>query len=167
MRQTKRTFVMFSFYDRTGIREYLERQAAQGWMLEKTSALGWVFRRIEPQRVHFAVTYFPQASVFDPEPSEEQQLFRDFCAHTGWRLVAANAQMQIFCNEGADPVPIETDAVLEVETIHKAMKKFFLPNYLLMLLTDMLVLALWVWRLGQDPIGVLSRGLLYHVGKSA
>ena len=170
MRQTRRAFVLFSFYDRTGIREYLERQAAQGWMLEKTSALGWVFRRIEPQRVHFAVTYFPQASVFDPEPSEEQQLFRDFCAHTGWRLVAANAQMQIFCNEGADPVPIETDAVLEVETIHKAMKKFFLPNYLLMLLMDILVLALWVWRLGQDPIGVLSNqaelftGLFWGMG---
>lgn len=155
-KDTRRRFVTFSFYDRTGIEAYLEKQAAKGWLLEKMSALGWVFRRTEPRRIHFAVTYFPKASVFDPEPSEEQRSFQDFCAHTGWQLASANAQMQVFYNELENPVPIETDAALEVETIHKAAKRLFLPNYLLILLLDLLEIALFGWRLVQDPIGVLS-----------
>ena len=43
MKNTKRCFVLFSFYDRTGIEAYLEKQAENGWMLDKTSAFGWHF----------------------------------------------------------------------------------------------------------------------------
>ena len=122
MTNTKRRFVQFNFYDRTGIQDYLEKQAQKGWLLEKITPLGWVFRSMEPKMLHFSVTYFPQASAFDPEPSENQKRFQDFCAYTGWVLAAANAQMQIFYNENENPIPIETDAKIEVETIHKAVK---------------------------------------------
>lgn len=36
MRKTKYAIVRFSFYDRTGIQNYLESQARKGWMLEKS-----------------------------------------------------------------------------------------------------------------------------------
>ena len=35
MKNTKRCFVLFSFYDRTGIEAYLEKQAEKGWMAIK------------------------------------------------------------------------------------------------------------------------------------
>ena len=47
MRDKKRCIPEFSFYDKAGIRRYLEEQAEKGWMLEKMS-FGWVFRKIEP-----------------------------------------------------------------------------------------------------------------------
>ena len=103
MKNTKRCFVLFSFYDRTGIEAYLEKQAENGWMLDKTSAFGWHFHRIEPRKIHFSVVYFAKASAFDPEPSEAQLAFHDFCEHTGWKLAASNAQMQIFYNEAPNP----------------------------------------------------------------
>lgn len=156
MKNTKRRFILFSFYDRTGIEAYLEKQAESGWLLDRISVFGWHFRRIEPKKMCFSVVYFSQASVFDPEPSEQQLSFRDFCEHTGWKLAAASAQMQIFYNEEADPTPIETDAVLEVASIHASAKKSHLASYYLMTAVGVLQAGLFLWRLLSDPISVLS-----------
>ncbi|MBR4036702.1 MAG: hypothetical protein IKJ05_08270 [Oscillospiraceae bacterium] len=40
--------------------------------------------------------------------------------------------MQIFYNENENPVPLETDPMVQVNTIHSAMKKNFIPSSLLM-----------------------------------
>ena len=164
MKNIKNVFLQFTFYDRTGIQAYLEKQAQKGWMLEKISPFSWKFRRMEPKKLHFSVTYFPQASVFDPEPSEDQKRFRDFCAHTGWELAASNAQLQIFYNEKEEPIPIETDAAMEVETIHKAVKRGFMPGYLMLLACGLLQGGLFLWRLFSDPIGVLVSNLNLFTG---
>jgi len=109
MKNTKRRLEPLSFFNHTGISRHLEKMAAKGWMIEKIVNTGWVYRRIEPKNIHFAVSYFPKASEFDPEPSEEQKMFHDFCAHTGWQLACTSAQLQIFYNERENPTPIETD----------------------------------------------------------
>jgi len=156
MKNTKRCFVLFSFYDRTGIENYLEQQAENGWMLDKTSGFGWQFHRIEPKKIHFSVVYFAKASAFDPEPSEAQLAFHDFCEHTGWKLAASNAQMQIFYNEATDPTPIETDAALEVSAIHASAKKSHLSTYYLLAGVGVLQAALFFWRFLSDPIDILA-----------
>ena len=79
MRNRKRVFAQFTFHDRTGIQYYLEKMALKGWMLDKITKWSWHFRRIEPRRVHFAVSYFAKTSSFEPEPPEELLRFRDFC----------------------------------------------------------------------------------------
>ncbi len=156
MKEKKRRLEFWCFYDRRGIGKHLEKMAAKGWMIERISKLGWVYRRTEPRRVHIAVTYYPNASEFDPEPDESQREFWDYCAHTGWELVCQWAQMQIFCNERENPTPIETDPATEVETLHRAMKRNFLPVYgILLLLAAMEGAVLW-GRLRKDPIGFLS-----------
>ncbi len=156
MKETKRVFLLHAFYDRTGIREYLEAQARKGWLLDRISSFGWILRRIEPRELHYEVTYFPKASAFDPEPLEQQLAFQDFCEHTGWQLAAANGQLQIFYNERQDPTPIETDAVLELETIHKAVKKGYLPSILLLMAVSIMNAGLFFYRLSLDPIGIFS-----------
>ena len=77
MKNTKHRIEPLSFFDHTGISGHLEKMAAKGWMIEKIVNTGWVYRRIEPKKIHFAVSYFPKASEFDPEPSEEQKMFHD------------------------------------------------------------------------------------------
>ena len=74
MKNTKRRIEPLSFFDHTGISGHLEKMAAKGWMIEKIVNTGWIYRRIEPKKIHFAVSYFPKASEFDPEPSEEQKM---------------------------------------------------------------------------------------------
>ena len=75
MKDTKRRLEPVSMYDHTGIEKRLKRMAEKGWMLEKIGRGIWKFKSIEPSSLHFAVTYFPKASEYDPEPSEEQVLF--------------------------------------------------------------------------------------------
>ena len=79
MRQTKRRMELLSFYDHTGIERHLTRMARKGWKVEKINNYFWTYRRIEPQELQVAVTYFPKASDFDPFPSGEQQTLIDYC----------------------------------------------------------------------------------------
>lgn len=139
MRKTKRRLEVLSFYDHTGIAAHLEKMAAKGWMLERIANYGWIYRRIEPKKLHFAVSYYPKASDYDPEYPESQQTFHDFCAHTGWELVCTSAQMQVFCNQRENPVPIETDPELEVETIHAAMMKNFFWGHVFLLVLSIVM----------------------------
>lgn len=157
MKRTKRRIEHLSFFDHTGISSHLEKMAAKGWMIEKVTNTGWVYRRIEPKNIHFAVSYFPKASEFDPEISEEQKMFHDFCAHTGWQLACTFSQLQIFYNEGENPTPIETEPELELQAIHASAKKGFIPSYIILFVIALLQGALWISNLLGDPIDFLSR----------
>lgn len=156
MKTKKRRAEYISFYNHTGLESHFKRMAKKGWLIESISNFYWTYRRIEPKDIHFCVTYYPRASDFDPEPSEEQQTFHDFCAYTGWQLACTWHQMQVFYNEKDKPVPLETDPVMEVETLHKACRKNFLPSYYLLLALGLLMGAYFVARIFSDPIGLLS-----------
>ena len=156
MRNTKRRLEVFTFYNHTGLTRHFEKMARKGWLIHRISSLGWVYRRIEPKDIHFAISYYPKASEFDPEPSEGQKTFHEFCAHTGWMLACTTAQMQVFYNEQEDPVPIETDPALEVETIHAAIKKSFLPAQITLLVMGLLFGWIAALRLVGNPIAFLA-----------
>lgn len=163
MRNRKRIFAQFTFHDRTGIQNYLERMAQKGWMLDKITRWSWHFRRIEPKLIHFAVSYFAKTSSFEPEPPEELLRFREFCEHTGWQFCAEAAQMQIFYNEAEEPVPIETDAMLEIESIHASIKKQQLPVYILLSAVMIMNAALRISEFIKYPIINLRSNLSLFV----
>lgn len=129
MKQTKRRMEYFSFYNHTGIENHLTKMARKGWMIESITNVYWTYRRIEPKEIHFTASYYPRASDFDPEPTDEQKEFNDFCARTGWRYVCSWFQMQIFSNEAEKPLPLDTDPIMEVDNIQRACKKNFLIGY--------------------------------------
>lgn len=156
MRDVKRTMPMYSFYDRTGIQNYLEAQAAKGWMLEKAGTIFWKFRRCEQRKLRFSVVYFPEADVCDPAPGEGEQTFREFCEHGGWHFVGSLAQMQIFYSTSANPVPIDTDPVIEVQNIHKSMKKSELLSHWLLLVSAVLQIFSQCLGFAGDPLRYLS-----------
>lgn len=159
MRTTKSVIPTYEFHDRSGIQKYLEEQGRKGWMLESLGKYIWKFRREERKNRHFAVVYFPDADQFDPAPGEEEEIFREFCAHGGWNLAASNAQMQIFWSERENPIPIETDPVLEVENIHRAMKKGGLVGYWLLILSAVLQLVVQGMAIRSNVLQYLSHNL--------
>lgn len=158
MRQTKSIIPTFEFHDRSGIQTFLEKQAKKGWMLENLGKYRWKFCREEPKTIHFSVVYFPEADLFDPAPGEQEETFREFCAHGGWILAGANAQMQIFWTDRENPTPIETDPLLEVENIHRAMKKGSLPGYWLLILSALLQLWVQGRAIHNNVLQYLSHG---------
>lgn len=156
MKNRKVRMEAVSFYDHTNIAAHLEKMAAKGWMIDRIANYGWIYRKIEPAKLHFAVSYYPKASEFDPHPSEAQQTFLDFCAHSGWTLACTSAQMQIFYNEREDAVPIETDPLLELETIHKSCKRTFFPAQAVLLILGLLMGVLFMGNVIADPIDILA-----------
>ncbi len=155
MRTVKRTFVNVSFYDSEAIQQKLEQMAAQGWMIAKAGSLFWTYEKIPPQKLRFAVTYFPGASEFDPRPSEKQLEKEELCAQDGWRLVLRWDAIQIFCTGREDAVPIDTDPAPQVENIRRTIRKKLLGQLVLAALI-LWSLYLQASQLQRDPVDYLS-----------
>lgn len=145
----------FAFYDHAAIQGRVEEMAAKGWLLEKPGNFLWTYRRVPARRLHAAVTYFPAASAFDPGPSQGELTMEEFCAQDGWRLLARWGQMQIFISGAEDPVPIETDPVTQVETIHRSMKRAMLPGHLLLAAVILWQIFFQFLQFRRDPVGYL------------
>ena len=159
MKQTKRRFEPFAFYNSTGICRHLEKMAAKGWMLTRMSTLWWTYQRTEPRKLHFAISYLADLSMFDPDDLEDRLEFLDYCTHGGWHLACSTAQMHVFWNEEENPTPMETDPELELESIRaSAWKGFLLGNGLLLGISLFQIFLFAMLYLG-NPINFLSNSL--------
>lgn len=155
MKRTRRDWIPFSFYDHTGMEKHLEKMAQKGWMLEELTSFGWKYREIQPQELHFSVSFDTRASEFEPEPTEEQYTFQEFCQRSGWKLAAASGQMQVFYNEEEDPLPIQTDPEMEVRMVGKLARRM-VPAYLILLVLGFFVGGSWCYSLIHTPIKLLT-----------
>ena len=123
---------LFSFGNRKGMCRYLEKMAAKGWMPESLTGDGlWLFRRIPPTALKYAVFYARPAKEKDGEAMAKQAEFYELCAHDGWELVCNNSEIQIFCNRRPDAVPLNTDPVAELDRFHTAFLRGFAPSWIL------------------------------------
>ena len=156
MKDTKHRLETFAFFDHTGIQAHLESMAAKGWMVEQPGTYLWRYRRVEPQTLRFAVAYFPTASEFDPGPTEDQQTYQDYCESAGWHLAARWGQMQIFYTAAQDPVPLETDALTQVDTVHRTMKRSSLPGMAIVTALALFQVCFQLWMFWEDPVDFLS-----------
>lgn len=156
MRDVKYQLENFSIYDKAAIEEKVAKMALQGWLVQKPGNLIWKYRRIEPQKLQIAVTYFPNASEFDPSPTEGQQMMEEFASKDSWNIAARWGQMQIFYSEEPEPTPIETDALIQVQTIHRAMRKNMLPTHFFMLALCIFEFLFSGWQFINDPVDFLS-----------
>lgn len=144
MRKHKRCFVNFAFYDRENLEAYLEQQAARGWMIKKIRlwSASILFERIEPTRRQFCVVFHKNKMDFS-NLTPNQQEFMAYCRHTGWILAACANRMAIFYNEAEEPIPIQTDAFMEIQSIRAATKDVGLDHLLLHAVTYIFFLLLY------------------------
>ncbi|WP_298031378.1 DUF2812 domain-containing protein [uncultured Dysosmobacter sp.] len=167
MKNTKYMRPPYGLYDYQAAERWLSKQAARGWRLEKAGAFLWRFRRAEPARITYAVTYL-DVSMFDPRPSESQESLEELCAAAGWAKVTDWLQMQVFCSESADPVPLETDEAVRLDAIHRSMWKTAFPSDLILLGAVLFVLWKPLYRLVCDPpLGLSSNSMLAFLAATA
>lgn len=156
MKDTRWEIPMFSFYNYTAIQRHLEKRAREGWRLVKADRGRWLYRRMEPRDLHYTVVYFPDSSQFDPGPTDGQQTLQDYCLTAGWEPVTGWGQAQIYCSPLPDPVPIETEPSIQLDTIHRTMRRNFLPGNLVTLALFLFQLWMWGKDLYWDMAGTLS-----------
>lgn len=152
MKETKRQFPLFSFYDRTGMEKHLEAMARKGWLLASISPFGWRYRAIPPQSLRFSVSFLPLSSPFAPEPTPAQEAFQELTCHDGWTLAASNEFYHVFYHQEAQPpTPMETDPLLEREAIHQVVRKRVLPFYFFLLVLSFLFGGSFCYTLLTHP----------------
>lgn len=157
MRKYRRCFVNFAFYDHKNLETYLEQQAARGWMIKKIRlwSSSILFERIKPTRRHFNVV-FHESKMDAPYLTSKQQEFVEYCQHTGWIMAVCTNRMAIFYNEGENPIPIQTDAFMEVESIRAATKDVGLDHLLIQTMTYIGFLLLYFLGFLLMPVKALT-----------
>lgn len=152
----------FRAMDADAVERYLSRMARKGWFLDKTGQMFWRFRRGEPAALTYAVTYFPEASVYGGAMTPAQQELAEYCAAAGWEYVAQWLRMQIYVTDRPNPVPLETDQAQKLETIRAVFQKNLRVNLFLLVLY-LLQCLLQGYTISQNLLGYLSSpwALLY------
>ena len=148
---------LFSFYDHTGMTCHWEKMARRGWLLDNIGGALWRYRSIEPQRLRFAMTYFPEVTGFEPDTPTAQTDMQVLCEQAGWQLAANAGKFQVYYNEDPEAVELDTDPGIQLEVIHRAMKKNFLPSYALLAVCSVMQILTQIGSLSRD-YGVFYSG---------
>ena len=155
-RETKRQAFWFQVDDTEAIARHLEKMEAKGWKLEAVDNWYYHFRRSGPAQVRYAVTYFPDASVFDPKLPEGQETYAGYCEAAGWELAAAYGPIQYFRSTRADPTPIETDESIKLDAVRRTMRKTYVLSYAAMLLIPLVYFPAFFAIYWRDPMDFFS-----------
>ena len=155
------TLPLFSFYDHTGMTCHWEKMARRGWLLDNIGGVLWRYRSIEPQRLRFAMTYFPEVTGFEPDTPAAQTDMQALCEQAGWQLAANAGKFQVYYNEDPEAVELDTDPGIQLEVIHRAMKKNFLPSYALLAICSVLQIITQIGSLTRD-YGAFYSGTAYY-----
>ena len=163
MREYRKFFNRFAPYDKTGICKYLERKAADGWLLVDMSSIMWEYKRIEPQKLKFNISYVNKSSAYDYGLTENQLSFVEYCEHSGWKFAASFDHTFVFYTDNENTVPIETDTVVEVENIHYIMKRKLLVPYLLLTVSPIINLSTRLFDFFDDTVAQLLSGTVFLI----
>lgn len=162
MKMKKRRMEHFLFYDYTGIEHHLEEMAKKGWQLQNINSFFWTYEQRQPADMIYKVVYCPDASDFNPSLQGCQiSLHQDFLNH-GYTFAASWAQMQIFACPADNPERFFIDDLPEytperrLSTIHKSMKKNFLPGSIVILLLTALQVSMQLADIRKNPVRGLS-----------
>ena len=142
MKNKVKKFMLVRFDQYTDIELKLETMAKKGLFLEKARGMFWTFKKGEPKNLKYTVTYFPEASIFNPTITHNQQRYFNDAKESGWNIVAEFNQMQIFCSDDKNPRPFETDEKEKLKNIKICMRKNFLPATIVM--SFLFMLNLWL-----------------------
>lgn len=138
----KRQMIWYQPDDSEAVSRHLGKMARKGWLLEKVDNLFYIYRRSEPSETRYTVTFFPDASYFDPRLIEGQEIYVEYCRAAGWELAASYGPIQYFRTADPDAPPIETDETVKLASIRRTMRKSFVLSHALLLLISVMTFAL-------------------------
>jgi len=108
---------IYSLFDTGVLARKLEKMARKGWHFKEIVPNFLVFEEGEAMEVSYATPYFPNNSVLEPTLTAEHEAYLEMCEQQGWELVWTLGTRQIFRNTRPDPVPIETDPMVQLQAI--------------------------------------------------
>ncbi len=143
---------IYSLFDTGVLARKLEKMARKGWHFKEIVPNFLVFEEGEAMEVFYATPYFPNNSVLEPTLTAEQETYLEMCERQGWELVWTLGTRQIFRNTRPDPVPIETDPMVQLQAIGAGVGRYLLNN----LLSFALALPVLVGLADDFPYGIFD-----------
>ena len=125
MKETRRKLEFFAPYDYDGMTSHFEQMALDGWLIQGVRGNLWKYKKIQPQKLKFAVTHFEKFTFNEAAPDNGQNEFLRMCEASGWQLAARYNSMMVFVTENENAVPIETDPMVQLKNIDKSVKPLF------------------------------------------
>lgn len=125
--ETRYQVPLFSMIDYESVEMCLEAMTAKGWEIEETGKFLWKYRKTTPKKKKFAVVFSQDSSDYSPLPTKGQQFLKEICEENGWEKKAEWNRMQIFSCDDTE-CELQTDEVARLNSIQRAMKKFFIPS---------------------------------------
>ena len=151
MKDKKRKLVLLNYHNYKELGSRLEKSASEGLILERINNTLWTFRKSEPQKLKYAVTFFNEGSVFSPSPTDNQLNYLELAKSCGWDFVCEYDKVQVFSSTEDNPIPFETDPHEALDNIHSCSKKFISCN-ILVLAVFLLNLGIKIYSMFVNPI---------------
>lgn len=147
-----RKYMNFKFHNYKYLEMKLDKMAKKGLFLEKVGTLSWVFIKGEPKDMKYSITFFEEGSIFNPSLTDNQQTYIDFAQSSGWEFIDSFNQMQIFCTEQENTVPLETDHQQKFDNIKRCMNKTFIPGMVVCIVVFLFNLIVQLQNCISSPI---------------
>ena len=157
--ETKRRRKIFNIDIRNTdkIEDKLKEYASEGLFLEKVGFKNWVFREEEPKSVEYSVEYFKENLKDGSTLSQNKAAYLEYTKERGWDIVCQIGGMDVFINQGNNPLPIQTslDNKFENTRIYyeKTVVKPSAINLVLFLMLFMMQMSTFL----DDKISYLAR----------
>lgn len=120
---------IYSLFDTCVLAQKLEKMARKGWHFKEIIPRFLVFEEGEAMEVSYATPYFPNNSVLEPTLTEDHEAYLELCEQQGWELIWTHGTRQIFRNTRPDPVPIETDPMVQLQAIGAGVGRYLFNNF--------------------------------------
>ena len=129
MTQKKTQKNRYSLWDYPQLTDYLQKMAAEGWMLTAYHEKTLEFEAAEPKQLKFAVSFFPEYVAGVTEIPEKLLKMWDFAAMDGWQHITGNYHTQVFYNENSDCLPLHTDATVALANYDSIIQKQYVKKW--------------------------------------
>ncbi len=122
MKDTIIRFDNIRSYDIVALADHFEKMAEEGWMIEKVGRVLNTYRRCLPKRVKFSLMFIDK-SYDSPMVATPARDFIGSCRELGWQhIITYNNSIHVFVNENPSAPPLETDPVVQANSISKNLR---------------------------------------------
>ena len=128
----------YSEYDIKGIVKFLDKMAAKGWLLEKKSGVRYKFVKTDKPFVKYDITYFTDGIKENNYLPFGSDRYIGLANAAGWQFLTNDHKMQIFISENPEATPLETEASVKVDVIHKSFLSQWLAIYVVLILNGVI-----------------------------
>lgn len=145
----------FSRLDYKAAEQYLQKQAAKGYILKEINqfSLLWAtYEKTEPKEIHYCIDGLSGDKA-------ARQEYIDFAADGGWHLVCQMSGQVVFASEeGKNPPPVQTDWENEYRQMRKSLWKLDIPMGIFIGIFFWFMLKFHLWSFDASLTAVESIG---------